>query len=216
MAPDAANPFTKTAEGGWQAEADSRLRLTQDVDGYTLTLLSGVTERYDLNGRLVLDTDLNGRVTTYTHGTDGLLTTVTGPFGHRLTFTYATNYRIATVTDPAGQTYSYAYTGNRLTKVTYPDNTARIYHYEYAPFPNHLTGISLDNGQGSVRRLSTYAYDSTGRAILTQHADTGNGGPQEKFTFTYNSATQTTVTDAAGTPEVLTFAETLGVKNPRQ
>ena len=206
-------PFTKTAEGGWQAEADSRLRLTQDVDGYTLTLLSGVTERYDLNGRLVLDTDLNGRVTTYTHGTDGLLTTVTGPFGHRLTFTYATNYRIATVTDPAGQTYSYAYTGNRLTKVTYPDNTARIYHYEYAPFPNHLTGISLDNGQGSVRRLSTYAYDSTGRAILTQHADTGNGGPQEKFTFTYNSATQTTVTDAAGTPEVLTFAETLGVKN---
>ncbi len=197
----------------WLGEPDTRLNLAADALGFVVSLPGGSSEQYDPNGRLLNEKSADGRTTTYAYDASGRLETVTGPFGHQLRFTYDTNGRVATLTDPIGQVITYTYNGANLTRVTYPDNTARIYHYENTAFPNHLTGISLDSGAGNVRRLSTYAYDSNGKATLTQYADTGNGGPQEKFSFTYNSATQTTVTDGAGTQEVLTFAETLGVKN---
>lgn len=194
--------------------ADTQLALTKDASGYALATRNGQRETFDANGRLLTQTTATGQTTTYTYDTDGRLATIRGPHGHTLTYIWdTTNNRVSSITLPDSKIISYAYTDTNLTKVTYPDNTARIYHYENTTFPNHLTGISLDDGQGNVRRYATYAYDSNGKATLTQHADTGNGAPQEKFTFTYNSATQTTVTNAAGTQEVLTFAETLGVKN---
>ncbi|MEK6770225.1 MAG: DUF6531 domain-containing protein, partial [Pseudomonadota bacterium] len=197
--------------------ADTHLTLTKDASGYTLAMRDGQRETYDVNGRLLTQTTASGQTTTYTYDADGRLATIKGPHGHTLTYAWdPASATIKSITLPDNTTIAYGYTiagaGRNLTKVTHPDNTARLYHYENTAFPNHLTGISLDNGAGQVRRLSTYAYDSTGRAVLTQHADTG-AGPQEKYSFTYNSATQTTVTDGAGTQEVLTFAETLGVKN---
>jgi YD repeat-containing protein len=67
---------------------------------------------------------------------------------------------------------------------------------------------------GVTTRYSTYAYDATGKAIRTEHAQTDNGAPQEKFTLNYESATQTTVvTDPVGMNEVMTFSTNLGVKS---
>lgn len=114
-------------------------------------------------------------------------------------------------------TYSYddesaAPQGN-LIRVSYPDSTAVIYHYEDTRFPGHLTGISHVNAQGVATRYATYAYDSAGKAIRTEHAQTDNGSPQERFTLAYNSGTQTTVTDPVGMQEVMTFSTNLGVKN---
>jgi RHS repeat-associated protein len=81
-------------------------------------------------------------------------------------------------------------------------------------FPNHLTGISYVDAGGVTTRYSTYAYDATGKAIRTEHAQTDNGAPQEKFTLNYDSATQTTVvTDPVGMNEVMTFSTNLGVKS---
>jgi len=64
--------------------------------------------------------------------------------------------------------------------VIYPDTTAdpndnpkRTYHYEDTRFPNHLTGVTDENGD----RYSTFAYDAEGKAILTEHAQTINGVP---------------------------------------
>ena len=112
-----------------------------------------------------------------------------------------------------GQVTSYSYdTNNNLIRVSYPDATAKLYHYENTSFVNALTGMSYVDAAGGVSRYSTYAYDSNGKASLTQHADVGVG-PQEKFSLRYDSATQTTVTDAAGTQEVMTFSTILGVKN---
>lgn len=206
--------FTKNALGQWNSTADNILVLTQDSSGYTLTLSGNATERYDLSGKLRSETDGAGRTITYDYDTSGRLSTVTGPFGHIFTFGYDSSNRVSTLTTPASQAISYIYdTNNNLNRVNYPDGTAKLYHYENPSFPNHLTGISYVDAGGVTTRYSTYAYDTTGKAIRTEHADVGNGGAQERFLLNYNSATQTTVTDPVNMQEVMTFATNLGVKN---
>jgi YD repeat-containing protein len=150
-------------------------------------------------------TDRSGKTISYAYDAEGRLQAVTGPFGRSLTFTYL-NGRVVSLTAPGNQVYNYVYNiaNDTLITVTYPEGTRRLYHYEDGALPNHLTGITDANGA----RLATYAYDTNGKAILTQRA-----GGQERFTLTYDTATQTTVTDAIGTQEIMTFEETLGVRN---
>lgn len=197
-------PFTCTGSGPCSGDPDTKLLLDQDATGYTLTLADSASERYDLNGRLVAETDRAGKTTTYGYDANGDLETITGPFGHALTLIHDANGWLATLIDPAGGVYAYGYDVNgNLTQVTYPDTTVRIYHYEDTAYPNHLTGITDENGD----RFATYAYDANGNAISTEHA-----GGQERFTLAYDSDTQTTVTDA-GTQQVMTFGDNLGVRN---
>ena len=199
-------------------DVDTKLSLTKDGGGYTLTLRDNTTERYDVNGRVVSETDASSRLTSYVYDANGLLYTVTGPFGHKLTFTWnATTGTLTSITDSEGKLITYSYTaagaGNNLTRVDYPDSTAKIYHYEDTSFPNHLTGISYVDAGDVTTRYATYDYDVTGKAIRTEHADVGNGGAQERFLLNYDSDTQTTVTDPVNMQEVMTFATNLGVKN---
>ncbi len=206
--------FTKSIDGTWVGDAETNISLAEEATTYNLTLPQGERERYDQNGKLLSKTDAAGQVTTYNHDTNGRLASVTGSYGHKLTFAYNTSNHIATITDPDNKVIEYLYdANNNLTRVDYPDNTAKLYHYENTSFPNHLTGISFVDSAGVTTRYATYAYDTTGKAALTQHAQTDNGSPQEKFTLTYNSATQTTVTDPVNMQEVMTFATNLGVKN---
>jgi YD repeat-containing protein len=198
-------PFTCNGTGACSGDPDTKLLLDQDATGYTLTLPDGATERYDPDGRRLAETDRSGKSTSYSYDVAGRLQAVTGPFGRRLTFAYDAAGHLASMVDPGGGTYRYEYDANdNLTRVTYPDGTVRRYHYEDGAFAHHLTGITDANGD----RVATYAYDANGKAILTQRA-----GGQQQFTLSYDSDTQSTVTDAIGTQEVLTFAETLGVKN---
>jgi len=202
--------FTKNASGAWQGEADSELILAQGATGYTLTHQDGATERYDSMGKLLSSTNRAGLTYVYGYNTQGKLATLTGPFGHALVFGYDASGHLSTFTDPAGKIYSYAYdASNNLIRVTYPDGKFRTYHYENTAYPRHLTGITDENGA----RLATWSYDSQGRAVTSQHAVTDNGGPQEKYTLQYDTDTQTTITDAIGNKEVMTFAVTLGMKN---
>ena len=215
-------PFACSA-GVCQGDTDTSLGLMQDSSGYTLTLRDGSSERYDVNGRLQFIKDAAGRSQTLTFDSRNQLVTITSSFGHTLTLGNDGS-RVTTVTDLAGNVINYDYDNTfptpvpsippgNLTRVRYPDGTAKLYHYENTSFPNYLTGISYVDNTGVVTRYSTYAYDATGKATLTQHAQTDNGSPQEKFTLAYNSDTQTTVTDPVNIQEVMTFAVNLGVKN---
>ncbi len=207
-------PFNKNVEGLWQAHFDAKITLAQDTTGFTVTAISGARERYTLTGQILSDTDPTGRVTAYGYDTVGRLATMTGPYGHTLTFGYDAANHMSSVTDPTGRVINYRYdTRGNLTRADYPDATAKIYHYESVAFPHHLTGISFTDNVGTTTRFSTYGYDNNGKATLTQHAQTNNGVPQEKFTLAYDSDTQTTVTDALGNKEVMTFKMTFGVKN---
>lgn len=202
-------PFFKDAAGAWKGDADGHTFLSQDASGYTVAHTDGSSDRYDTAGRLLTETSRSGQATTYTYDTNGKLASITGPFGHTLTFAYDAASHVSQITDSASGVYSYVYDAtNNLIRVTYPDGSGKRYHYENASFPHHLTGISFIDANGVITRYGTYSYDTNGKAISTEHA-----GGAEKFTLSYNSDTQTTVTDAVGTPEVMTFAPNLGVKN---
>ncbi len=220
-------PFTcPSGAGACTGDSDTTLSLSLDATGYTQTLRDGANERYDLNGKLLSEISPTGQITNYFYRTDnGRLDHVTGPFGHTLTLGYDTSNHVATVTDPSGQVIHYSYdTNNNLTRVDYPDGTAKIYYYEDVNNSHGLTGIALVDANNVTTRFSTYSYfynsanaydPSNGKAILTQHATTTNGSPQEKFTLAYDvpALNQTTVTDPVNTQEVMTFAVNLGVKN---
>jgi len=202
-------PATTSGGGAWQFDPDSKLDIVQDISGYTVSRRDGGIEQYDIGGRLSYETDAAGRATTYGYDAGGRLDSVTGPYGHTLTFSYHPDGHLATVTDPAHGTIRYTYdaSGN-LAQVTYQDDSYVTYHYEDPSLPNHLTGITDEKND----RFATFSYDAKGRAVSTAHADIGNG-PQEYFGLAYDSYTQTTVTDAKGTAEILTFEGHLGVKN---
>jgi RHS repeat-associated protein len=206
--------------GGWQGEADTKLLLTEDGSGFTLKRRDRSSERYDATGKLVSETNTAGKTTTYGYDGGGRLSSITDPFGHTLTFAYNGDNRVESMTDPASSVYTYGYDVNgNLTSVTYPDNTSKIYHYENTAYPHHLTGISFNNGAGTIARFATYIYssgiwDTGGKAISTEHATTDNGVPQEKFTLNYSAEPGqivTTVTDATGNKEVFTYSFNLGM-----
>lgn len=177
-----------------------------------------MTERYDAYGRLLTETDRSGQATSYNYNSISQLDRIIDAFGHSITLGYYVGGNVATVTTPDGRIINYSYdTNGNLACVAYPDSTVKLYHYEKTAQLHHLTGISYANGNCSnptdVARYATYDYDTNGKAIRTEHAETDNGSAQERFTLNYDSATQTTVTDAIGTQEVMSFATNLGVKN---
>ncbi len=117
--------FTKDASGAWKGDADTKLALTQDASGYTLTMNTGEVERYDIAGRLVAQTDPSGKTTSYASDANGRLITITGPFGHTVSFAYDATGHLSSMTDPVGASYAYSYdANNNLVRVTYPDNAA--------------------------------------------------------------------------------------------
>jgi YD repeat-containing protein len=166
--------------GVWSGDSDSDIAITEN-NGFTLTKGTGHTEIYNSIGQIVSEMTPNGRSATYQYNSSRVLLSYTNHFGHAFEFTWNNNGHVSTVTSPIGGIFSYTYdTSDNLTGVQFPDGTSRIYHYENATYPNHLTGITDENGT----RFSTFTYDSAGRAVSTSHADTGNG-PQELFEIFY-------------------------------
>jgi RHS repeat-associated protein len=183
------------ATGLYISESDRGIHVKKVGTEWFVYSRSGNYEVYDANGRLSRLVAKNGETTTLTYSVDKL-TTVTGPYGHTLQFQHDSNGRIASVTDPGGQLTSFTYdSSNNLTAVTYPGSVSKTYHYENTSFPNHLTGVTDETGQ----RFSTFAYDSQGRGISTEHA-----GAVKKYTFSYQ-ANSTVVTDPLNTTTTFNF-----------
>jgi RHS repeat-associated protein len=193
--------YSCPSSGVCTKDADALFTLTKDASGYTLSHKNGSTQRFGTHGLLQSETDSTGKTATYAYGANNKLSVVTGPYGHTLSFTY-NGSRIATVTSGAG-TLSYSYDANgNLIKVTYPNGQAKHYHYENTAFPRYLTGISHEEMGGPITRYATFAYDTSGMAVLTEHA----GGVQ-RYTATYDAITQTTVKDVANVATVISFSQ---------
>ncbi|MBI3344899.1 MAG: RHS repeat protein, partial [Gammaproteobacteria bacterium] len=194
--------------GIWTPDSDITDKLTRLTDatgaptGWKYTNSDDETELYDASGKLLSITNRAGLTQTLSYDASGRLASVADPFGRTLTFSYDTSNRISAMTDPAGKLYSYAYdANNNLTSVTYPDGKSRSYLYENTTFRNALTGITDENGV----RFATYAYDTQGRAISSEHA-----GGAEKVSLVYNT-NSTTVTDSLGAVRTYRFQTILGV-----
>lgn len=173
----------------WVSELDSDYSLLETSNGdFKLLLAKDGYEHYNSQGQLVFKENAQGQRTSYEY-IDDKLNSVTNSFGQSLSFDYKNN-KLVSVMDGFGDIYRYNYDANEnLIDVTYPDltsnnhldNPRRIYHYEDPRFPNHLTGITDENGS----RLSRYAYDNQGKAISTEYAKTTNGVGQERFGLDY-------------------------------
>ncbi len=179
-------------DGVWVGDADSDYLVAETgTSGFTVTDSHKNVSEYDSAGRLLSETDAQGRTQSYTYDVENRLISIANHYGVSLSFVYSADGKnhVTQVIETNGVVYRYEYDSNdNLIAVIYPDNTTddsdnprRIYHYENTDFPNHLTGITNVDGE----RYATYAYDSDGKAILTEHAQTTNGIGQERFQLSY-------------------------------
>jgi RHS repeat-associated protein len=203
-------PFTRNADGTYQAPPGLDATLTKNGDG-TFTLsdhLSGgqlgfsaqgyLTSQADRNrnklsfaysgASLASITDTQGRVTTFTTA-NGMISQVTDSAGRTYQYSGAAS-QLASYTDPAGNTTHYAYSGSDLTRITDPLNNA--------------TGLAYD-GLSRVTQI-TFADGSTAgftyNAGNTVVAD-GNGN---KSTYYYDNAGRVTRTvDALGNQQTKSY-----------
>jgi YD repeat-containing protein len=167
-----------------------------DTQNGTEYRINGSIEMYDEEGRLASSLSASGYKTQYTYDESTRLASVIGHFGDVLTFHYDDEDQLNRIVTPDGE-IKYGYdTDRRLIKVTWPDDSERHYHYEKSIFPNHLTGITDENGN----RFATWKYDYSGKATSSEH-----GGALERVRFRYNSDGSTRVTDAKGATRAYHF-----------
>lgn len=201
--------------GVWVTDADTTDILVELKDasgnlaGWRYTVADDHSvEIYNAIGNLTSISSRSGLTQMLGYDASNRLISITDAFGRNLSLGYDSSNRIASMTDPAEGVYAYGYDGNNnLITVTYPDTHTRTYLYENASFRYALTGIVDENGD----RYATFGYDSTGRAISTEHA-----GSVEKYSIAYtvNSSgrpTTSVVTDPLGTIRTYNLTKVLGV-----
>jgi len=200
--------FTKTNDI-WSTFSDLNYKVEAFDDGagsaWKVTSPSGTTEIYNDQAQLLSLITLQNQQYSLSH-TDNS-TEITGPFGDKLLLEFNDSKQL-TQTALNGTVQSTLVWDNdgRLQSRTDAQNQTSSYHYEDSNFPNHLTGITGADGQ----RFATWAYDSEGRGILSEHAG------EERATLQFNDDGSTTVTNSLGKQTTYHFTEIEGVKRPTQ
>ncbi len=200
--------------GDWLSDTDITETLTQVGTNWEFKTSNDSIELYNDLGQLLSVTTRDNKVTAYTYNSNDLLEILKGPYNRTFTFVYDASNRLITLTTPENTQIHYNYDiNNNLISVTYPDDTpgdltnnpTKIYHYENANFQNYLTGITNENGN----RYATWAYNTAGLAILSEHNDSA-----EKVELVYNTDETTTVTNALGQVKIYTFEPLFGLRKP--
>ena len=197
------------SSGSWSTDTDVDLKLASSGSNWLITDPDDTVETYtSTGGRGQLSTiKLRNGYTQTLNYSSGLLSTVTDSYNRSLGFSYSSAGLLTGVTTPdiLALTYGYTYFASggtyKQTSVSYNTSpaTSQQYLYENTGFPYALTGLIDENGN----RLTTWAYESAGRAYMTEDAlganhteiayddSTGNRtvtgplGLQETYVFTY-------------------------------
>ena len=195
--------FFKYENSEWVADADVVSELSQSGSDYFYKNVDNSVEQYSSSGVLQSIEYVNSVTETLTYDVDGRLTSVTDNFGKSLAYTYDANNRISTITDPDSNVFTYEYNDYaNLQKVIYPTTEEREYLYENTSFISAVTGIINENGD----RISTYTYDTQGRATQSKLA-----GNVEQVDLVYNTDGTVTVTDSLGASNTYSFVNSFGV-----
>ena len=198
--------FYRGAEDTEFYGTDGRLRSIASRTGQLLTLDYSDGTAAGPNGAFAVDADGNPTASALRAG---VLIRVTDSYGNTLAFANNAAGLAVKITDPAGGHFLYAYDAdNNLTSVTYPDGKVRAYRYNEpanmlggAFWPFALTSIVDEN----LSVFATYKYDTSGRAVSTEHA-----GGVDRYSLAYDF-TSTNVTDSRGTARNLGFATVDGL-----
>jgi len=182
--------FKKDAHG-YEADDASGDRLVQD--GNWTLYSAGGTSVFAADGRLIEKQSVDGSSQTFVYDEHDRLAGVVHSSGRTLEFVYQSNdydALISAILVEGVALARYTYTGQQqVATVTFADGGVRTYHYEDARFPQHLTGITAEDG----RRYSSFAYDALGRVVSSQHAGGADG-----VTLAYGPHGGALVTDALG------------------
>ncbi len=179
----------------WEAVTPSDGTLYADGEYFDWALPDGRTLKF--KGPLLVEIDFPGNAQLTLFYKQNRLVRVTDEYNQQLQFSYysrdeslpnydqlqqqqqllddqgrpvfgAATARLKTLTRPDGKTIHYNYDAfGNLTRVHYPDNTARTYHYENADYPAYLTGITDRRGI----RINTWDYNEQGLAVSSERAD---------------------------------------------
>ncbi len=191
-------PLTFTLiNGKWRTAVFSGLDLARFGGGWSLKDLVGETvENYSAQGILLSETTKTGFVRALTYDGQGRIASITqhGPgtkatYDLTIRFEYEQSGRLGRLIDPSGgiTQYKYGLWGN-LVSVTWPDGSMRQYEYTDAYSKRALTGMVDEAGL----RISTWTYDTQGRAISVSHPDSA-----ENVQFSYGRG-ETVVTGRDG------------------
>lgn len=185
--------FSPDGSGGYTSLPRVMATMVKDGAGYTFVRQKRETFRFDLNGRLLSLTDLNGYQLTLAYDAAGDLAAMTDAAGRSFTFTHDTAGRIIAVTDPAARSVSYAYdAAGDLTSVT--DAKGGVTSFTYDTSHRMLT---MTDPRGGV---VSNTYDTSGR--VTEQRDDINAS----ILFDY-TATGTTITNARGNTVVQQYQD---------
>jgi RHS repeat-associated protein len=153
---------TRQTRGG-QSELLSRTTYDPRHRPLSITDTAGNTTTFTYNdrGQMKTITTPLSETTTYNYDPsgNGQLKTIDGPlFGQTRSYTYDGPGRVRTVTDESNYTLTYDYDDlNRVTQVTYPDNTFE--HYTY-------TTLDITEVLDRAGRVTHYQYDSNRRVTM--------------------------------------------------
>ncbi|WP_254051373.1 RHS repeat-associated core domain-containing protein [Stenotrophomonas sp. SAU14A_NAIMI4_5] len=201
-------PFKRVGQA-FEAADGSGDRLVQNGN-WTLYSADAIST-FGANGRLTAKRFVDGTSLTYLYDDSDRIAAVVHSSGRRLEFVYASNdydALISAVLVEGVPLTTYTYTPqNQVATVTYAGGGVRTYHYENSSFPQHLTGITAEDG----RRYSTFIYDSIGRVISSQHAGGADG-----VTLAYSPAGGAVVTDALGRQTDYTLTPGGATEPPRK
>ncbi len=167
------------------------------VDGERLYVDSkdlGLEAYDDMSGGLKRIDFVDGRTLKFTYSTDalkapapGYLIRVEDQFGRALDFEYelppgspaATGGLLTRALRSGTVVAALTYNSNAmLTDITWADGSRRSFHYEDMRSFGALTGVTDERRV----RVSTFGYDSAGRAVSTEHA-----GGVNRFSVTYDA-----------------------------
>jgi RHS repeat-associated protein len=206
------------SSGTWVANSPDVIgTLTSTSGGFTYQSPEGVSETYDLNGRILTETAIGGQTLTYAYVNNGYLSSVTDQYGNVLNITQSIPSGCSTseITGisfvPHGSTtslnYTYGYTSLRcqIAQVTYPDGTYKQYTYNSYPT---MTGV-IDENQNTYQNW-TIAYNSNMGNYVVSNSSEGSSANINKYSFTYNS-NNTVITDGLGNTNTINFTYPNGV-----
>ena len=162
-------PFRRLSAGVYESTLGSGDRVVSNANGWNLEQANR-TVAFDLAGRVIAVRNDDGNHLSYQYDVLERLVRIVHSTGRSLDFAYATTTpmnRVTAITYDGVTLASYAYSpSGLLVSVQYGGSGSRLYHYEDARFPTHLTGITAEDGQ----RFSTFSYDGQGRVVASEHA----------------------------------------------